>query len=818
MSQNEHFAASGASSAQNPDPSSTTLKEEEIVINAADNDGMDVDGEDVSKSGSDVGGPAADGGVATMPMETDAEGEKGAASTGEVAAPAVAQGDAPLDSAPSPAVPLSPPEPSLPPPFVPVASKIAPYNPPSTNIPGQTRLYLSQLRYFSSLFAARINGLEPPKEACPSLVEDGVLGVDTTSVKEVESYNSTGLGRQFLQLRHSVLTSVYATGLYADKEELDWCNKEKYTMHLKTMGKRGKNANKVFQVVGRKGGGVQPWFGYSISPSFMHAEALAQLRLYTSMLRLIPVHTPGVLAGIAEKIVQYCQSRFPGREDYAFPINVAAMKVGDGLREAEAEVEVQRKKVGGKRGGKKGASKQAGAATQSAAKASGSQAGKSAQPPSPLVAIATTSAPTPEDAQVPPPSSPRSGKVVIAVPPPTKPLNFPSSPSSATHMVPVAAEAATSSASTEDASAMDTTPRPEEASVEKEEGKVSIDTKIKTSPKSPPSAHPSVTVAQLNDAVDRMLNEKFVSTDESWAAMMNYPEKLKELDKVSMELVRSKVGEHLLLKELVKRTDKDGNWEDPSRPALGYTPGMGAGDLLAKAKQNLDLAKGLMLHPVVSHQNTPMFGGQAVGSPRGSHKKRKNSTLFNQLGMDTDKWGTNGKTAKGMVANDFHTIAPLPPTKVPYYGRGRANKRSKGSVKDMDGEEMEGVEHAESFTSSIQWGDIASQFTSVDAQEVGEVELAGEKNIVIKGKSQLLAPTFRSIVGTKDDPEGGGVDGEEEGDFEDLSDEAVLKRHTEVLERMKAKIDAIREARLHKQQGAQRANQHAAAAAHGRKL
>ena len=786
-----------------------------------------------------------------------------------------------------------------------------------------------------------------------------------------------------------------------------------------------------------KGSDAQPWFGYSISPSYMHAEALAQLRLYTSMLRIIPVHTPGVLACIAEKIVQYCLSRFPGRKDYAFPISVAAMKVGDGLREAEAEVEVQRKKVGGKKGGKKGAAKQV-ATVQSAGKSSGAQAEKSAQPSSFVTAIASP----PEGAQLPP-TSPHSGKVVVANPPPTKPLNFSSSPSSTTPMsvdAPVA-EATTSSAPTEDAAAMDTTPCPQASAGEKDDAKISthslsavppteaasekptnlavatanapanapagalalvttptpapapvptpastpastpalantpdpasvpeisatvataaksptIKAKAKASPKSPPSAHPSVTVAQLNDAVDRMLNEKFVATDESWSAMIDYPDKLKELDKVSMELVRAKVGEHLLLKELVKRTgrekrtfagvwsravikavgrigvnglqeecesinkidtsdvveglallekskkrklnkmkrmkkrrkgeevedeekegkgeekergegeedegegegeeeedeektggtssddedneydedeeegeeeedirqkvkvnltspysvvrDKGGNWEDPSRPSLGYTPGMGAGDLLAKAKQNLDLAKGLMLHPVVSHQNTPMFGGQAMGSPRVLNKKRKNSTLFNQLGMDTDKWGAAGKTGKGMVANDFHTIAPLPTTNIPYYGKGRANKRSRGSGKDEDDEEMEAVEHAESFTSSIQWGDIASQFTSVDAQDVGEVEFAGEKNI-IKGKSQLLAPTFRSIAGTKDDPEGFEEGNQEEGDFEDLSDEAVLKRHNEVLERMKAKIDAIREARLLKQ----RANQQAAAA------
>jgi len=440
----------------------------------------------------------------------------------------------------------------------------------------------------------------------------------------------------------------------------------------------------------------------------------------------------------------------------------------------------------------------------------------------------------------------------------------------------------------------------------------------KNFPKSSPSVQPSVTVEQLKDAVDKMLTEEFVASESSWSLLMEYPEKLKELDKVSVELVKAKVGEHLLLKELTKRSgrekrtfagnwsraiikavgrigveglqeecdrinqldvedidviveerpdeggllgricpaigeetsdmdeeeeeeeeekeeeqeeqggeqgrqrmklhltspysvkrDKRGNWEDPSRPPMDFIPGMAAGELLAKAKHNLDLAKGLMLHPAVSQQNVSQFGGGAsvLGSPYGGNKKRKNSTLFNQLGMDSDKWGTNGKSGIG-VPNDFHTVAPLPDARIPYYGRGRAKKRGRivdgggarvAGLEEVDG--MEGVENAEFFTSSLEWNDIANQFTGVDALDVGEVELAGEKNI-IKGGSQLLAPTFRSIVGTEDDPdkEGGEFIGVGEDGYEDLSDEVVLRRHNEVLGRMKAKIETIKEARALKLQ------------------
>ena len=48
------------------------------------------------------------------------------------------------------------------------------------------------------------------------------------------------------------------------------------------------------------------------------------------------------------------------------------------------------------------------------------------------------------------------------------------------------------------------------------------------------------------------------------------------------EDIRQKVKVNLTSPYSVVR-DKGGNWEDPSRPSLGYTPGMGAGDLLAKA-------------------------------------------------------------------------------------------------------------------------------------------------------------------------------------------------------------------------------------------
>jgi hypothetical protein len=70
------------------------------------------------------------------------------------------------------------------------------------------------------------------------------------------------------------------------------------------------------------------------------------------------------------------------------------------------------------------------------------------------------------------------------------------------------------------------------------------------------------------------------------------------------------------------------------------------------------------------------------------------------------------------------------------------------------------------------------------------METRGEANIVNMRDNLLHAPTFRKIEEGADDEEEG--DGEEE---EDISDEAVLARHTEVLARMREKIEIIRNAR-----------------------
>eukprot|EP00520_Triparma_pacifica_P009577 CAMPEP_0118637404 /NCGR_PEP_ID=MMETSP0785-20121206/3133_1 /TAXON_ID=91992 /ORGANISM="Bolidomonas pacifica, Strain CCMP 1866" /LENGTH=746 /DNA_ID=CAMNT_0006528585 /DNA_START=119 /DNA_END=2356 /DNA_ORIENTATION=+ len=612
-----------------------------------------------------------------IPSDPPSDSQQQAPSNNEVLPDATTSSTAPLSAGAPPPPPAAPAQPALPPPpprFVPVMSTISPFEPSSTSLPGQTRLFLSQLRYFSSLFAAKINGLEPTTEPCPSQVENGVKGFETSSVKDVESYNSSGLGRQFLQLRHAVLTSLYATSLSEATEELDWCNKDKFTKHLKSMGKKGKGANKVFRVgsvemdegeievtglidkcrekfkkpiegikgvvevseeekkdlsavwgslvgvggivamvEGRKrskskdllvedkgiespskqvgegkvenGGSkkdaIQPWFGFSIAPAYMHAEALAQLRLYTSMLRLIPVHSPGVLASIAEKIVEYCLTRFPGRDDYAFPISAATRKVGDGLREAEAEVEVQKKKVAGKRG-KKPTPKKDAAGEKAGGKPNSAGARKSALP-----SIAVPASGGGEQAKPQTPGSKKTtgagadtevtameieaavnsnaaGSVAVVLPD----SNNASANNSVTtgsvsgekvqgsekveltgstiHTTKVASEASVkpatpvaSNAST--AAATSATPKP----------------KAKVAPKTSPTAQPTVSVAQLKEAVDRMLTEKFVATDDSWSAMLDYPAKLKELDEVSMELVRARVGEHLLLKELVKRTGRE---------------------------------------------------------------------------------------------------------------------------------------------------------------------------------------------------------------------------------------------------------------------
>jgi len=67
----------------------------------------------------------------------------------------------------------------------------------------------------------------------------------------------------------------------------------------------------------------------------------------------------------------------------------------------------------------------------------------------------------------------------------------------------------------------------------------------------------------------------------------------------------------------------------------------------------------------------------------------------------------------------------------------------------------------------------------------------GEKNVV-NAQTQLFAPTFRKIEQSKE----GAVDEVEVGgDVEDISDEAVLARHTEVLAKMREKIDIIKQAR-----------------------
>ena len=114
---------------------------------------------------------------------------------------------------------------------------------------------------------------------------------------------------------------------------------------------------------------------------------------------------------------------------------------------------------------------------------------------------------------------------------------------------------------------------------------------------------------------------------------------------------------------------------------------------------------------------------------------------------------------------------------------------------DVDNVKKELTRSPTQHTTSISWDDIVVQFQVVRKEESENVAFAGEKNVIIDGMDTVLvAPSFRRV--TKDELEAKASSAEAEGeDMEDISDEAILRRHEEVLNRMREKLAFLKERR-----------------------
>ena len=287
-------------------------------------------------------------------------------------------------------------------------------------------------------------------------------------------------------------------------------------------------------------------------------------------------------------------------------------------------------------------------------------------------------------------------------------------------------------------------------------------------------------------------------------------------------------------------TDESGAWEDPCKPPEGFTSKLTGDDLMRRAHARAMMQKSLKKlqdrhgirggTPTSGPYNDPAnsfsgggsdtgskssTGSNASGTPRGWFKQRRSS--FSEPPVPP---GTGSAEATSWSLYDpRHYSAPLlwraDDIENSPYGRYNKNARprsmslSHAALRQMNNPEKARVKRAMSFVSSdstvsessstaetvpcstreIPWEFVAAMFESVPLAGVKQAPKETKSETSVPGTKTIFAPYVHKLESIPD-PSDEESDGEE-----DLTDESVLSRHHVVLERMKAKLSAILEAR-----------------------
>jgi hypothetical protein len=286
-------------------------------------------------------------------------------------------------------------------------------------------------------------------------------------------------------------------------------------------------------------------------------------------------------------------------------------------------------------------------------------------------------------------------------------------------------------------------------------------------------------------------------------------------------------------------TDESYAWEDPCRPALGFSAGLTGDEMMRRAHARAMIQKSLKKlqerHNIKG--GTPISGpymdqGAASTSnslsktgsttPRGTTQRRRSfsdapihqgsgaaaatsSSLYDPKhscpslewkadDADNSPYGRHNKDTRTRSLSIAQGAAVMRLSGKGGKGLRRQNsgRQNSGDVEQIPVSSKKGEEQStgtRKSTNEIPWKDVAGIFQQVQLpgtmKEKQEVET---KKLLVKDIT-IFAPVVRKRISTPD------ADNEDSSDEEDLSDEAVLARHQVVLNEMKEKLTAIQESR-----------------------
>lgn len=282
----------------------------------------------------------------------------------------------------------------------------------------------------------------------------------------------------------------------------------------------------------------------------------------------------------------------------------------------------------------------------------------------------------------------------------------------------------------------------------------------------------------------------------------------------------------------------DETWEDPCKPEDGFTPGLNGEDLIRRAHGRAMFQKALRK---IQERNSIIRGGTPISGPYvdpGSAESPTAAATIEHSGPGRKRKasaeivvpaGTGSARARNWnVYDPSHFSAPLAwdatlTQNKPYglhrvgekvrslslslsarSGEPRAIKKAKRSMSLLSPplpppETSDTNSNLPKSTREIEWVDVAGIFQSVELPKRSPTSRQQQKSDEEKEASAVVektifAPYCRKI-------EDGAIFKEDESDGEeDLSEEAVLARHQEVLDAMKAKLAAVMEARKRQQE------------------
>jgi len=263
--------------------------------------------------------------------------------------------------------------------------------------------------------------------------------------------------------------------------------------------------------------------------------------------------------------------------------------------------------------------------------------------------------------------------------------------------------------------------------------------------------------------------------------------------------------------------DNVGVWEEPCRPTTGYHAGVGGDQLKRQAHARAVIQKSMkMLQNRFSLKGGISDGGPyfplaptnaSAPSPTTSIPPlvRTSSGSLKRRGPH-DATGVSGTGPSDTVFNPDHSVLPMiwKPNSIANFPYGEhelecptgmsENKRRKISQLSSGTPEDQAASLSlrHRSTEELEWEDVANMFFHGGSTRNIDINYDFGSNAHL-GKTKIFAPFVRAL-----DPSSLEAEIELESELssdEDISDEAVLQRHQDVLDEMKLKLDSAFETR-----------------------